>query len=618
MSRFSIFVLLTALLLISAFPMKSQDSYFPPPSDLNYDNGTLTIFPPDSLPGDPVMLLGYNILVDSVFYDNVMVDNQTDTIYFEVDYATLQPGNHVFCVTTFYNLWISDPICDSAMVIYGYELPFLEDWSSGGFTQNQWYTESGNWTVDADEGNPGPAAVFSGLPAQYNYEIPLESFAFRGDLMHVGTITLYFDIKLTSMNSTGHEKLFVQRYNWNNHTWQDVFIYSNENGSFDWRAGFISLYHIHSSGPGFKIRFVAKGINSSDIVSWYVDNIHLERRCLQSTDLEVYDLINYLKIYWCPPTGCGPWWMEWDDGMNSGISIGTGTAAEFSVAAKWTPAQLNGEGVGNYPVSKISFFPAEPQAEYSLGIWQGDSVVELVYEQPVPNPVIAQWNTITVDSTVIIDATKDLYIGYKINSLTGYPAGVDDGPAVDGSGNMMYWEDTWQTLLEINPDLDYNWNIAWLPGPDPEDPDIRYLIYRQIDTGDFHLYDSTVEWDYEDYNIEPDQMYCYKVTMEWSKYGDTCESAPTNVDCEMIVGIDDDKDESLFNIYPNPASDIIHIESEHRMNALGIYSVLGEGIIERRMNDDQYILDISNLKSGIYFLEVQSGKDKIRKKIVKN
>ena len=47
--------------------------YFPPPSDIDFHQDTLTIYPPDSLPGDPVILLGYNILIDIVFYDNILV-----------------------------------------------------------------------------------------------------------------------------------------------------------------------------------------------------------------------------------------------------------------------------------------------------------------------------------------------------------------------------------------------------------------------------------------------------------------------------------------------------------------------------------------------------------------
>lgn len=618
MSRPVLFYLVIAFFLISSSSLKSQESYFPPPAAINYDNGTLTIFPPDSLPCDPVVLLGYNMLVDSVFYDNVMVENQNDTIVYIFDYSTLNPGNHVFCVTAVYNLWISDLVCDSALVIYGFELPFFEDWTSGNFTQNQWHTESGNWTVETEEGNPGPAAFFSGMPAHYNYEIPLTSFSFRGDLFYFGIIFLNFDIKLASVNSTGNEKIFVQCYNSNNLTWRDVGIYSNGDGSFNWIGKRISLVNTDGGGPAFKIRFVARGVNSADINNWIVDNIHLDRLCMQGSSLAVFNQINYLKVDWMGPDGCGPRWMEWDEGENGGNSIGTGSAVEFSVAARWTPIQLHNEGIEGYPISKIAFFPAESYAEYSIGIWQGDSVVELVYEQPVINPIIAQWDTINVDSIVLIDATKDLYIGYKINAFTGYPAGTDGGPPINGYGNMIYWQNTWQTLLEVNSDLPFNWNIAWLPGPDPDDPESRFLIYRQIDDGDFQHYGTTLSSIYTDYNIESGHNYCYKVTMEWFKANDTCESPPTNTDCEMILATSENSKECPIAIYPNPTSDNVTIKSVVKIEHLQLYSILGDLVFEKKILDIQYTLDVSGLKRGVYFLEAIAGGMLYRKKILIN
>ena len=59
---------------------------------------------------------------------------------------------------------------------------------------------------------------------------------------------------------------------------------------------------------------------------------------------------------------------------------------------------------------------------------------------------------------MLIDVAQELWVGYHIHNDTGYPAGVDNGPAIDGYGNWLYWN-SWQTLLEVNPDIDYNWSI---------------------------------------------------------------------------------------------------------------------------------------------------------------
>jgi hypothetical protein len=600
----------TGLTLVS----HAQEPYFPPPSSVDYHNDTLTIFPPDSLPGDPAVLLGYNIYVDSVFYDDVQVDNQGDTVIFIPDFSTLDPGNHEFCAKAVYNLWISDPACDSAQVVYGYELPFYEDWSSGNFSENQWVTESGNWTVETGEGNPGPTALFSGIPAQTNYEIPLTSFAFRGDLMNIGNLKLSFDLKLNSINNTGQEKLYLQAWSPFDNSWDLLYSFSNQAGSFDWSNKYVYLYN--EEGRMFKIRFIATGNNSSEIQSWSIDNIHITRNCQNSTSAQVEEHYDHNTVYWSPPTGCGPWSINWDDGINSGNSIGTGSQAIFQVAARWDSFQIN-EYDGER-IHAISFFPAETQANYRVRIWTGDSAEVMIYDSAVNNPVIQQWNEIELDTLLFIDGTHDLWIGYLIEAQAGYPAGVDDGPEIDGYGNMIYWEDHWQTLIQVNPDLQYNWNIAGILNTYPEPPDLAYKIYREVNfSGEYQLIDQIGDWPYEDYDISLEDIYCYRITNLWTRDGDTCESSPSNEACEYIyLNAQTWTPTEKIKIYPNPASDLIIIQSGEPMDKIRIFTLLGEPVLEKNINDNQYILDVSGLKRGVYFLEADIRSGKIWKKIV--
>ena len=135
----------------------------------------------------------------------------------------------------------------------------------------------------------------------------------------------------------------------------------------------------------FKIRFHATGVNSINILSWFVDNIHVYRACDAADRSD------------CRSTGRPAWnraeldrtcrqlnideWIHWDDGVNSGNSIGTGGAAEFDVAARWEPAQLvDYEGAS---VTEIAFFPAEPTATYNVRVWVGAGAANLVVDQVV-------------------------------------------------------------------------------------------------------------------------------------------------------------------------------------------------------------------------------------------
>lgn len=148
-------------------------------------------------------------------------------------------------------------------------------------------------------------------------------------------------------------------------------------------------------------------------------------------------------------------WIHWDNGENTS-SIGTNGESNFKIASKWEAADLTAYS-GQF-LSKISFFPREVNATYTIKIWLGPNAVE-VYSQEVSNPNINEWNTIILDVPFQLSASYDLWFGVEIDAQTGYPAGCDSGPAVSGKGNMIYWNDSWVQLSDLNQELTGNWNL---------------------------------------------------------------------------------------------------------------------------------------------------------------
>ncbi|MBW6513480.1 MAG: choice-of-anchor J domain-containing protein [Candidatus Syntrophosphaera sp.] len=168
-------------------------------------------------------------------------------------------------------------------------------------------------------------------------------------------------------------------------------------------------------------------------------------------------------LNWVAPGGGGgggeEGWLHYD-GENSGNSIGTNAAADFSVAAKWDPLGDNGISpwVG-MNITKFRIYPGEPttMCEYTLRIWTG-AAGNIAYEQAI-TPVSDQWNEIILTTPYTIPSGTQIMAGYRVNTTGGYPAGCDDGPVVEGYGNMMYWQNSWTTLTALNAALTYNWNI---------------------------------------------------------------------------------------------------------------------------------------------------------------
>ena len=78
--------------------------------------------------------------------------------------------------------------------------------------------------------------------------------------------------------------------------------------------------------------------------------------------------------------------------------------------------------------------------------------------------------------------------------------------------------------------------------------------------------------------------------------------------------------EATINIIPNPATNQFTIEnSQLRINSIRIDNVLGEEVLRlERIVTSEKAIDISTWKAGVYFVEVETEKGIVRKKVVKS
>jgi hypothetical protein len=83
-----------------------------------------------------------------------------------------------------------------------------------------------------------------------------------------------------------------------------------------------------------------------------------------------------------------------------------------------------------------------------------------------------------------------------------------------------------------------------------------------------------------------------------------------------LLGIEDREFEINYSIYPNPTNGIIYISSFQKIESIAIYNPIGQKVIIE--NTSKNSIDLSDLKSGIYILELKIDKKNIRKKILLN
>ena len=77
--------------------------------------------------------------------------------------------------------------------------------------------------------------------------------------------------------------------------------------------------------------------------------------------------------------------------------------------------------------------------------------------------------------------------------------------------------------------------------------------------------------------------------------------------------------EDYFKIYPNPANDVLNIESKKtiEVTSINIYNTLGQIVLVIPNAQQTKLVDVSSLKSGNYFVKINSDKGSSSVKFVK-
>lgn len=176
---------------------------------------------------------------------------------------------------------------------------------------------------------------------------------------------------------------------------------------------------------------------------------------------EATDFSSVLVNWDAPGTFAGEW-IHYDSGEFN-TSVGTNSAADFDVAIRYPASALTAYIGTSLQAVKVWPYSA---GSFSIRVWTGGSPTapgSMVIDQPF-TPVLDTYNTVLLSSPVYITGTEELWFGYRCNVTSGYPAGCDAGPAVNGFGNMIYFQGGWSTLVDLAPSLDYNWNIQGFVG----------------------------------------------------------------------------------------------------------------------------------------------------------
>lgn len=356
------------------------------------------------------------------------------------------------------------------------------------------------------------------------------------------------------------------------------------------------------------------------------------------------ELPSTIRLNWQPPASSGTW-MQWGNDQNFS-AVGGANVQIFDAAIRFTPADLQVHH-GKY-LTRIAAFIASDNCQIFLRVWQGGNQYyagNLVREQPVTNWVTNSWNEFELINPVQIDATQELWLGYRvINTAGAYPAGVDNGPAVPFKGDMLLYGANWVSMSDY-----FGWNINWnlkgmvvsaqSPGIQPEllessfalsntghpqlnpipqpptriPPFTHYKVYRN---GDFIGSSETGVTTYGDDAGLGGGLY--HITSAWGSF----ESQPSNSVHFVISGLQSTDNEDVIKIYPVPGrADQIGWELESTVTgkiSLGVWDANGRKLAEIQPDGPGKgsFVQLGVRSAGIYFVRVVYDAGEIWKKVI--
>lgn len=153
--------------------------------------------------------------------------------------------------------------------------------------------------------------------------------------------------------------------------------------------------------------------------------------------------------------------LSWTNGTNNN-AIGLTSGGMFTIAARWEASQI--ASYDGYAIRQLSFYANSSNSSYTVKVWKDTDASILLFSQSFNNLTAGEWNLLTLSEPVVIDVSKELWIGIEISHPANeFPAGIDAGPAVEGFGDKLLLQGYWENLSDFG--LYANWSLkAMLEG----------------------------------------------------------------------------------------------------------------------------------------------------------
>ena len=182
---------------------------------------------------------------------------------------------------------------------------------------------------------------------------------------------------------------------------------------------------------------------------------------------------------------------------------------------------------------------------------------------------------------------------------------------IEGTTNYQGCDSIGQLTLVINrtPTVTIEGNWILQPGEDANlyancsDAGVKYKWYKGNSSTPVSTSDSyTVSASDENVDIHLETSKDYSNTVNNSTVNNTC-TANNWITVTWNLGIDD-VENYMVNIYPNPASRVLNVQSVDGVSEVAIFNTLGQQVLRQSGNGELMQLDLGSLASGNYTLRI--------------
>ncbi|MBN2778660.1 MAG: T9SS type A sorting domain-containing protein [Bacteroidales bacterium] len=295
------------------------------------------------------------------------------------------------------------------------------------------------------------------------------------------------------------------------------------------------------------------------------------------------------------------------DGDNAGNAVGWASEITAYIATRFSPEVVR-PFMGQEITSVDIYIGDAPAGDITVYVWDKGGFITPgttnILDQVTITPTEASWNTITLNTPILLTG-DEIWVGYYLTApLDSYCVGIDENATIAGA-NYIKAGPVWSEFGGIAGTG--NWNIrANVTGTSwPIWMSVAPATGTVAAAGSQNLTLSFDNTDLENGDYTGTlAIGCNDQEAEWNEI---------DVTYTVFVGVDDVK--QTLATYPNPTTGIFNIETSSVIENVEIYNTAGQLVNLINVNNSKCVVDLSN-NTGVYIVKINTIDGQIIRRVI--